>query len=82
MTQEEFAYAIEALIDAWCDRRALNLLREILPTYPLHSPLTDGWADLADSLKRIQVSHAQELPAGEFDVIVELLHTAEKVVYG
>jgi hypothetical protein len=81
MTQQEFAQAIDALIDAWCDRRALILLREILPTYPLHSPLTDGWSDLADSLKRIRVLHAQRLAPGEFDVVVELLHAAEKIVY-
>ena len=81
MTQQEFGPAMEALIDAWCERRALSLLREILPAYPLHSPLTDGWGDLTDSLKRIRILHAERLAPGEFDVIVELLHTAEKIVY-
>jgi hypothetical protein len=63
---------IEQLVERWCDRRALTLLRQLLPVYPLHTPHTDGWFDLYRGLKDVQVFSKSELPAEE----QEMLRTA------
>lgn len=42
--------SLNEMIDDWCERRALHPLRLILPAYPLHNMLTDGWAQPYDVL--------------------------------
>ena len=37
---------MDKLIDAWCDRRKLPVLRVILQAYPLATGLTDEWEEL------------------------------------
>ncbi len=68
------------LIDAWCERRQLKLLRTILTAYPIVSGLTDEWGDLATALKTIRMQHSSLLAPEEIDRVVELLHIAEGVV--
>jgi hypothetical protein len=81
MRADDFETATAALIDAWCGRRALRLLRTVLPHWPLVSGLTDEWADLAQALKIIRSSYPQDLIGSEMDTVVELLHAAEAIVY-
>ena len=81
MTSEEFHSGIASLIDGWCERRALSLLRVLLAAYPLASGLTDEWAEVAFSLKEIRVWHHEALAPGEFDRVVSLLHHAEGIAY-
>ena len=72
---------IGALVNAWCDRRAIGPLRVILACYPLVNNLTDDWAAVASGLKTIRVQHARDLEPSEMDTVVRLQHLAESVVY-
>jgi hypothetical protein len=81
MNPQDFDTELEKLVDAWCERRQLQLLRTILAAYPRVSGLTDEWGDLITALKTIRGEHCSLLAAGEIDRIVELQHIAESVVY-
>jgi hypothetical protein len=39
--QADISIRVEALVDAWCERRSLRALREILSGWPLSAGLTD-----------------------------------------
>ena len=39
-----------ALVDAWCERRCLRALREVLAGWPLTIGLTDDWGQLREAL--------------------------------
>jgi hypothetical protein len=71
----------DALIDGWCERRALKPLRFILKAYPLSSGLTDEWGALLDSLKDIKGLCGSELTDEEKRILVELVNVVEDVVY-
>jgi hypothetical protein len=60
---------IQQLVERWCDRRALQPLRKLLPVYPLHTPHTDGWFDLYRGLKDVQVFCGSELPPDEHEML-------------
>jgi len=63
--EANFFTLLDGLIDGWCERRALNLLRHILPAYPLASGLTNEWHRLYDALRDIRALCADELDAEE-----------------
>lgn len=71
---------IDALIDGWCERRALKPLRFILRAYPLCSGLTDEWGALLDSLKDIKGLCGNELTDEEKKLLVELVNAVEDVM--
>ena len=52
---------LAALIDRWCERRALGPLRFLLPHYRRATILTDDWADLASCFKAIACRRAASL---------------------
>jgi hypothetical protein len=81
MTLQEFHSEIKALVDAWCDRRDLTLLRVVLGSYPLVSGLTDEWGELANALKTIRAQHKSILIAGELDRVIALQQFAESLVH-
>jgi hypothetical protein len=54
------------LIDIWCERRALEPLRIVLPHSVLVSGLTDEWAELASALKTVRVRHFASLQPDEW----------------
>ena len=81
MKPQDFDYELGLLVDAWCERRQLILLRTILAVYPRVSGLTDEWGDLVMALKAIRVQHSSQLAPGEIDRVTKLLHVAESVVY-
>ncbi|MDR0776032.1 MAG: hypothetical protein LBE81_05275 [Azonexus sp.] len=80
-TVEQINNDVGALIDAWCARRAINLLRVILANYPILNNLTDDWAAIASSLKTIRVQHSQDLEPSEMETVIKLQRLAESVVY-
>jgi hypothetical protein len=80
MKPEDFDTELDKLIDAWCERRELTLLRTILPAYPRVSGLTDEWDNLAAALKTIRARHSNSLADDEIDRVIGLLHIAEAVV--
>lgn len=81
MKPEDFDKELGALIDSWCERRELRLLRTLLPAYPRVSGLTDEWGHLATALKTIRAQHQKSLVNDELDRVIELLHIAEAIVY-
>ena len=81
MTLDEFHSELRSLVDAWCDRRDLTLLRVILSGYPMVSGLTDGWGELARALKTIRAQHKVLLISGELDRVIGLQRFAESAVH-
>jgi hypothetical protein len=71
---------IEKLIGAWCDRRALRALREILAGWPLTSGLTDDWGNLLAALERVRAFARDDLREDERVAIDDLIHDVQKVV--
>lgn len=73
--------ALSQLIDSWCERRELDLLRTILNCYPRVSGLTDEWESLARGLKTIRVRYSDKLAAHELETVIAVQHLAESVAY-
>lgn len=71
---------LAALVDRWCERRALRPLRFLLPHYPAARVLTDDWDALALCLKTIRVDANAELVADEIERVIALQQFAEAVV--
>jgi hypothetical protein len=68
----EVLHVVDALVDAWCERRCLGALRRILRAYPLASGLTDEWGELAAALKDVRACAAAELTAEELESLGRL----------
>ena len=78
--QEQLFQTLQKLVDAWCDRRALQALRYILRGYPLSSPLTDGWAELIAALKDVRAFAREELSAEELSSVDDCVRVIERRV--
>ena len=62
MTERENVSGIlDELVDGWCERRALKILRLVLPAYPLSGLLTDDWHQLYDVLRDVRAICKDEL---------------------
>lgn len=81
MDTTKFDTILSDLLGAWCDRRAFNLLRVVLSSYPVGLGLTDEWAKLAKALKTVRMLYGSELSDIEMNKIVEAQHFAEAIVY-
>lgn len=68
------------LVEAWCDRRCLGALREILSGYPVTSPLTDSWAELLTALEGVRAFARDELTPQERDRVEHLIGLASELV--
>ena len=60
--------AIQALVEAWCDRREYWALACVLPAWTANNGLTDGWAELRDALRHAY-GMAANLPAAERETL-------------
>ena len=80
MDARKFQDEMASLIDALCERRALDPLRVLLPHYPMHNGLTDEWAGLAAALKTVRIQHRAVLPEVEMNRVVTLQHAAESAL--
>jgi hypothetical protein len=76
MTPHEFDKEMVAL-NGWCDRRAFQPLRIVLPHYPMSNGFTDELTELARVLKTVRAQCGAALPPREFDRVVALQHAAE-----
>ena len=76
----EFDKNLETLVNSWCDRREIALLRVILRAYPRMTGLTDEWGDLATALKTIRIRHWSRLTESEQEMLISLQHVAEGVL--
>ena len=70
---------VSGLIDAWCDRRELDLLPRLLPAWVSNNGLTDGWADVLDALKSLR--GRPSLLGGEADIVERAIIDVERAVY-
>lgn len=70
MTVDYINNEINSLVDAWCERRALVALAGLLPGWLNNNGLTDGWEDLAASLRTM--SNNKTLPPQEREKLKRL----------
>ncbi|HLJ23576.1 MAG TPA: hypothetical protein VKT71_05670 [Candidatus Acidoferrales bacterium] len=73
--------SIQGLVEAWCDRRCLRALRNILRGYPLVSPLTDGWGELLTSLQDVRAFARDELTVDEQKRLDDCIRAIENAVH-
>ena len=74
MTDLRIDERLEALVNGWCDRRALSPLRSILAGYPRVSGLTDEWFELYAALRNVRglgESHLTESERHEVDRLIQ-----------
>jgi hypothetical protein len=79
-TNQEFFAALRALIDAWCERRALPVLAAILPAFVSFNCMTDGWGELLFALRNIIAFQRDNLTPAEMDIVADLRRAAEKAL--
>ena len=72
---------LQRLVEAWCDRRCLRALRNILPGYPLISPLSDGWSELLIALQDVRAFARDELTAEEQEIAGGLHSSGRSAVH-
>ena len=72
-TNEQLLDTLQRLVEAWCDRRCLRALRDVLAGYPLPSPHTDGWGALYEALRRVRASDRDELTDAEVELVDDLI---------
>jgi hypothetical protein len=70
---------VSSLIDAWCDRREVFLLADLLPAWTSNNGLTDGWAAVLDALKTVRARHAPD--DADLDVIERSIVAVERALY-
>lgn len=80
MNNDDILKNIEQLINNWCDRKALEPLRYILRSYPLHNGLTDDWGSLLESLKDIKGLCGNSLTGDERKMLVALINSIEDMM--
>jgi len=73
--------SLQQLVEAWCDRRSLRALRNILRGYPLVSPLGDGWGELLIALQDVRAFARDELTAEEFRVLEDCIRTVDTALH-
>lgn len=81
MDKASILIEVGKLVDAWCDRRCLISLRYILKGYPISGALTDGWAELLDSLKDVRSFAHEDHSEAEKEMIDKLVGELSRVVY-
>ncbi len=71
--------AARRLIEAWCDRRELVPLKEILPGYLALNGLTDGWIHFYEVLSNLRAYYSS-LPEAEVEMLRDIrVQTQQKL---
>jgi hypothetical protein len=65
----ELATHVDVLVAAWCDRRALGALRQILAGWPSSFRLTEDWVLLREALRNVVGVSRSELTNAEIESI-------------
>lgn len=73
--------SIQGLVEAWCDRRCLRALRNILPGYPLGSPLGEGWGELLIALQNVRAFARNELTADEQKTLEDCIRAVDAALH-
>lgn len=64
---------VARLVDAWCERRCLRALREMLAGMPVASGLTDEWEQVREALVAVRAFAAYELMPDELATLERLI---------
>lgn len=78
-SSDDFFRDLGLLIDAWCDRRCLHALADVLPAFTSFNGLTDGWGELTAALKAASLSK-DALTGHERQMVAQLRRAAEDAV--
>ena len=70
---EQLSGAIQQLIDGWCQRRALDPLRCVLPAWPPTGNLVSEWWQVRDAFKHVQRNLADTLVPDEVEKVVAVI---------
>lgn len=66
---------VDALIDGWCERRALKPLRYVLPHWPTNG-LTDGVQEAWTAFRHVRAMCRDELQEhGEYETVGAIIAT-------
>lgn len=63
--------SVNGLVDAWCERRSLRALAEVLRAWPLSSGSTEEWGELREALAGVRAFAALELNQSELEIVEE-----------
>jgi hypothetical protein len=77
---KELFDVLRSLVEAWCDRRCLGALRRILQAYPMPSPLTDSWDELAIALEDVRAFARSELTDSELQSVNEAIRVIRRAM--
>ena len=81
INDQELFQILQTLVDAWCERQALQPLRCILRGYPLVNPLTDGWADLITALRDVRAFAREQVTPEELKSVDECIRAIDRIVH-
>ena len=81
MGNAEFFDALKILINAWCDRRALLPLAQVLPAYTAFNGMTDGWGEMLKALKNVRAFCRDELAEPEIAAVADLIRAVEQTLH-
>ena len=79
-SNEEFARALQTLVEEWCDGRKLDALARLLPAYVGFNGLTDGWVELAAALKSVRSLGYETFTPSEWETITVLVRAADSAL--
>jgi hypothetical protein len=65
----ELADLVDTLVSAWCDRRALGALRQILAGWPSAFRITEDWELLREALRNVVGVSRSELTNAEIESV-------------
>lgn len=80
VSSDDFFRDLSLLIEAWCDRRCLHALADVLPVFTSFNGLTYGWGELATALKAAFLSK-DALTSHERQMVAQLRRAAEDAVH-
>jgi hypothetical protein len=78
-SEEPFA-VLHKLVRAWCNRRCLEALNQVLPAYLAFNGLTDAWSRLYDALRNVRTSAQYELTEEELEMVSDLISLSSRVL--
>ena len=82
MHDEDVTQDVAKLVDAWCERRCLRALREMLVAWPMASGLTDDWGRLDEALKAVRAFASAELTESEKETVERAIAHLDELLFG
>lgn len=71
---------VSLLVDAWCERRALRALREMLGGLPVEEGPADEWPDVRAALLAVREHASHELQGDERETLDRLIAEVDAIV--